>query len=43
MKQRESVKLKERAKKEPKDQHQSRHSMRLRALFATDRLEQKVA
>ena len=46
MKQRESVKLKEsakNAKKEPRDQHQSRHSMRLRALFATDRLEQNVA
>ena len=52
MKQRESVKMKERlfghrmfanaknAQKEPRDQHQSCHSMRLHALFATDSLEQ---
>ena len=46
MKQRESVKLEESSKntkKEPRDQHQSRHSMRLPALFATESLELKVA
>ena len=46
MKQRESVKLTEsaeNAKKEPRDQRQSCHSLRLRALFATDNLEQKLA
>ena len=46
MKQRKSVKLKEGAKntrKEPRNQHQSRHSKRLPALFANDSLEQKLA
>ena len=45
MKQRESVKPKESAKnaKKPRDQRQSRHSLRLRALCATDSLEQILA
>ena len=46
MRQRESVKLKESAKntkKEPSNQHQSLHSMRLPALFATESVKQKLA
>ena len=46
MKQRESVELKESAKnanKEPNEQHQSRQSTRLPAVFASDSLELKFA
>ena len=46
MKQRESVKLKgsvKKGKQEPRDHHQTRHSPKSHALFATDSLEQKLA
>ena len=46
LKKRESVKLKgsvKKGKQEPKNQHQSQHSLNSHALFATDSLELKLA
>ena len=46
LKQRESVKLKgsvKKGKQEPRDHHQTQHSPNSLALFATDRLELKLA
>ena len=46
LKQRESVKLKgsvKKGKQEPRDRHQTWHSLNSHALFATDSLEHKLA
>ena len=46
LKQRESVKLKgsiKKGKQEPRNHHQTRHSLNSLALFATDSLELKLA